>query len=66
VELCQEVDPVTRSICARGATHLHRLLDILSRVRNIVDLNIHHGNVIALVVSHLHTGVDLRALMMLP
>jgi hypothetical protein len=43
VELCLEVILVTRRIQPCGATRLQCLLDIPSRVRNVVDLNIYHG-----------------------
>lgn len=66
MERRQEVDLVTRSIRARGATRLQHLLDIPSHVQNIMDLSIHRGVVVALVVAQLRTGVDLRALTMLP
>jgi hypothetical protein len=56
---------VSQSIRAHEATPLQRLLDILSRVRNVVDLGIHSGATIALATAQFCTGVDLRALAML-
>jgi hypothetical protein len=55
---------VTRSIHAHGAICLQRLLDISSRIQNIVDLDIHHGTAITVAVAYLRTGVDLCALAM--
>jgi hypothetical protein len=51
VELRWEIYSVTQSVRARGATHLQHLLDIPSCVRNVVDLGIHHGAVVALVIA---------------
>lgn len=62
MELRQKVDSVTRSICV--ATRLQCLLDIPSRVRNVVDLSIHYGAAIALAVAQFRTRVDLYALVM--
>lgn len=53
---------MTQSIHARGATRLQRLLDILSHVRNIVDLSIHRGAAIALAIARFYTRVDLCAI----
>lgn len=61
-ELHREVDSVTQSIRTRGATCVQRLLDIPSRVQNVVHLDIHHGAAIALAVAQFRIGVDLRAL----
>jgi hypothetical protein len=45
-----EVDSVTQRIRACGATRLHPL-DILNRVWKVLDLGIHRGAAIALVVA---------------
>jgi hypothetical protein len=56
---------VTRSIRACGATPLQHLINILSHVRNVVDLDIHSGTTIALAAAQFCTRVDLRILAML-
>ena len=53
---------MNRSIRACGATRLQCPLDIPSHVQNFVDLGIHCGATISLVVAQFCTRVDLRAL----
>lgn len=65
-EFHQQIDMVTRSVRARGATRMQRLLDISSRVQNVMDLGIDRGATIALAVAHLRTEADLHALTGLP
>jgi hypothetical protein len=64
VEPRRDVDSMTRSIRARGATRLQHLFDISSHVQNVVDLGIHHGVAIALTIAQFRTRADLRVLAM--
>lgn len=51
MELREEIDSVTLSVRARGATRQQCLLDILSHVWNVVDHDILHGAIVAFVVT---------------
>jgi hypothetical protein len=57
VELRREIDEVTRSIYARGATRLKCLLDILSLARHVVELNVHYGAAFAFAVPSFVLGL---------
>jgi hypothetical protein len=46
----EAADTVAGHVHARGAKREERLLDVPNRVRDVVELGIHHGAVVALTV----------------
>jgi hypothetical protein len=57
---CLCVDHATGFLHARGRNRDLRLLDILNRVHEVVELNIHCGVVVALDIAQLYFGGKLH------
>lgn len=60
MELCQQIDRVTKSICTRRTTWVQCLLNIPIHIWNIMEHNIHRGVAIAFAAAQFNIGADLR------